>query len=175
MAKIKQCKHCGSETHTSLSCFNAPRKPIKRSVARPIVKKAKTPTKKKPKAKTRSYYVKQLDKVFSLYIRQSKSNEDGMGTCVTCGKYDYWGLLQNGHYYSRGKYPTRWHEDNCHIQCMRCNVMMKGNYTSYALYMFSKYGEDKVMELHKLAHSGEKIPTSVIKEKIEEYKQKLFT
>ena len=52
MAKIKQCKHCGSETHTSLSCFNAPKKPIKRSVARPSVKKVKTPTKKRKESLT---------------------------------------------------------------------------------------------------------------------------
>lgn len=169
MAKIRQCKHCGSETHTSLSCFNAPRKPIKRSVARPSVKKVKTPTKKKPKAKTRSYYVKQLDKVFSLYIRQSKP-----AVCVTCGKVDKWQNLQNGHYYSRGRLPTRWHEDNCYPQCSACNIFKSGNYTEYALFMLKTHGEAKLRELHQLSISGKKITTPEIREKIEYYKQKML-
>lgn len=164
MAKIPTCKNCQKQGHYKTWCPSLPRKPIK------SVSKASQPKKAVVKAKKRSWYVKELDRVFSLYIRQSKSDENGMGTCVTCGKYEYWGLLQNGHYYSRGKYSTRWHEDNCHIQCMRCNVMLKGNYTSYALYMFNKYGDDYMAELHKLAHSGEKIRTSTIREKIAYYK-----
>lgn len=165
--KNKPCKHCGSELHLSLSCFQ---KPVKRPVVRVAVKKAKTPTKKKPKAKTRSYYVKQLDQVFSEYIRRSNPP-----VCVTCGKSDEWKNLQNGHYYSRGKLPTRWHEDNCHVQCVGCNVFKSGNYTEYALYMLQTYGEGKLRELHTLANSTEKIPTSVIQEKIEEYRTKCLT
>ena len=169
MAKKPSCKHCQSELHTSLKCFNAPRKPIKRSVARPSVKKVKTPTKKKPKAKTRSYYVKQLDSVFSLYIRQSKPN-----VCVTCGKKDDPKNLQNGHFYSRAKYPTRWHEDNCHPQCPRCNVFMKGMYIEYTMFMIDKYGREYVDELKELAYSRKKITTVEIKEMIEKY-QNLLT
>lgn len=169
MIKNKPCKHCGSDLHLSLKCFNAPRKPIKRSVTASKTKNAKTPTKSKTKPKTRSYYVKKLDKVFSEYIRRSNDP-----VCVTCGKRDEWKNLQNGHYYSRARLPTRWHEDNCHVQCAACNVFKSGNYTEYALYMIRRYGVDYVEKLHQLANSGEKIPTSVIKEKIEEYTEKLL-
>ena len=161
--KIKACKHCQSTQHTSLACFKAPRKPLK-------VKKVKVSTVKKKKPKTRSYYVKQLDKVFSEYIRR---RDDGKG-CVTCGIKKPWQEMQACHYYSRGKYPTRWHELNVHSGCYRCNVLLKGAYTDYALFMFSTYGAEKVQELYDLAHSGEKITTPVIREKIEEYRIKLL-
>ena len=159
--KVKACKHCGSELHGSLRCFKAPRRPLK-------VKKVKVSTVKKKKPKTRSYYVKQLDKVFSEYIRR---RDDGKG-CVTCGIKKPWQEMQACHYYSRGKYPTRWHELNVHSGCYRCNVLLKGAYTDYALFMFSTYGAEKIQELYNLANSGEKIPTSVIKDKIEYYKHK---
>lgn len=168
--KTPTCKNCKLEGHYKTWCPSLPRKPVKRPVVRVAVKKVKVPTKKKPKAKTRSYYVKQLDKVFSEYIRRSKPP-----ICVTCGKRDEWKNLQNGHYYSRGKLPTRWHEDNCHVQCVGCNVFKSGNYTEYALYMLQTYGEGKLRELHTLANSTEKIPTSVIQEKIEEYRTKCLT
>ena len=166
--KNKPCKHCGSGLHLSLSCFKKPIKPPKTRVK---AKKVKTPTKKKPKAKTRSYYVKQLDKVFSEYIRK---RDDGKG-CVTCGIKKPWQEMQACHYFSRGKYPTRWHEDNVFSGCYRCNVLLKGAYTDYAMFMFDRFGAEKMQELYDLAHSGEKIPTPVIREKIEEYRSKCLT
>lgn len=166
MARIKQCKHCGSETHSSLSCFNAPKKPIKRAAIKTTTKKPKT-----VKGKTRSYYVKQLDKVFSEYIRK---RDDGKG-CVTCGVKKPWKEMQACHYFSRGKIPTRWHEDNVFSGCYRCNVLLKGAYTDYAMFMFDRYGAEEMQKMYDLAHSGVKIPTSVIKEKIEEYRAKLLT
>lgn len=167
MAKIPTCKNCQKQGHYKTWCPLLPKKPIKRSTAALKVKKVKTP---KKKAKTRSWYVKELDRVFSLYIRQSKPP-----ICVTCGKRDEPKNLQNGHYYSRAKLPTRWHEENCWPQCVACNMFKKGNYTEYALFMLQTLGEPRLRELHRIAHSGEKIPTPVIKEKIEEYKAKLLT
>lgn len=165
MKKTPKCKDCKEEGHYAISCRKTPRKPIQSRSVKPKAVKAKTT---KTKAKKRSWYVKELDRVFSLYIRQSKPP-----MCVTCGKKDDPKNLQNGHYYSRGKLPTRWNEDNCWPQCVACNVFKSGNYTEYALFMLQTLGEDKMRELHKLANSAEKIPTSVIKEKIEEYKHKI--
>ena len=163
MAKIPTCKNCQKQGHYKTWCPSLPRKPIK------SVSKASQPKKAVVKAKKRSWYVKELDRVFSLYIRQSKPP-----VCVTCGKKDEPKNLQNGHYYSRGKLPTRWEEDNCWPQCVGCNVFKSGNYTEYALFMLKTLGEARLKELHELANSAQKIPTSVIKEKIEEYKQKLL-
>ena len=162
MAKVKQCKHCGSETHSSLSCFKATRKPVRRSVTASKAKKVKTP---KKKAKTRSYYVKKLDSIYSQYIRL-KDSRNGMAECVTCGEVKPWKDMQNGHYMSRAYQATRWLDMNCNVQCVACNVFKKGNYTEYAMYMINLHGPDGVEQLMKLAKTGEKITTPDLKARI---------
>lgn len=164
MAKI--CVVCSKRAYSDYCAAHKPRKPLPRAS---IKKRVKVPTKKKPKAKTRSYYVKELDRVFSIYIRR---RDDGKG-CITCGVVKPWQEMQNGHYESRGKLPTRWDERNCHSQCMACNLFKKGNYTMYAIEMLRLYGDGILYELQEKANSSEKIPTSVIKDKIEEYKEKI--
>lgn len=170
MAKTPHCKNCGLDGHYQLNCKSFIRRASKAPVVKLKVKKVKVSTVKKKKPKTRSYYVKQLDKVFSEYIRRSKPP-----VCVTCGTKDEWKRLQNGHYYSRAKLPTRWNEDNCWPQCVACNMFRGGNYTEYALFMLQTLGEDKLRELHKLAISGEKVTTPVIRQMIEDYSAKLLT
>lgn len=169
MAKIPKCSGCGKPGHYKISCLTTPKTSLKRSTTPLKAKKVNTPTKKKTKAKTRSWYVKELDRVFSLYVRQSKPP-----VCVTCGKKDEWQNLQNGHYFSRGKYATRWDEMNCWPQCVGCNLFKSGNYTEYAFFMINTLGMDKLAALHKKSNTIVKIPTPVIREKIEEYKQKLL-
>lgn len=187
--KINPCKLCGSTYHTAFKCPKNPEAVAKakttkqrmldkqrlKATQKPpkAVKPKKQPTKRK-KTETRSQLVKRLDKVFSEYIRRSNSI-DGIATCVTCGKQDEWKNLQNGHYMSRGHYPTRWDETNCHVQCVSCNVFKKGNYTEYAIFMINRYGADYLDELRQKANSGDKIPTPVIREMIADYKQKCLT
>jgi len=166
------CKVCKSMDHTAVY-HN--RKPIKRSAIKLTKDKAwvKPIIKAKPikkKTKTRSWYVKELDRVFSIFIRQ-KYATDGMTACVTCGAVKRWQEQQNGHYMSRGHLPTRWSEDNCAPQCYACNVMRKGNYVEYSLWMINTYGVEKLEELKRRANSGVKITTVEIKEMIEKYKK----
>lgn len=100
---------------------------------------------------------KKADKVFSEFVRRTKSHKEGLGTCVTCGVIKPWKELQNGHYFPRNRLGTRFHEDNCHLQCPRCNIFLKGNYTAYASYMFSKYGPKKVEHLEYLSRKPLKL------------------
>lgn len=181
--KQQTCKYiseddiaCLSPFHTKM--YHKERKPIKRTaINKPVTTPflVQKPKKRKTKTKSRSQLVKELDNVFSQYIRQKYADEFGMVACVTCGNVLHWKQMQNGHYESRGHLPTRWSEDNCHPQDVACNVFRKGNYTEYAIWMIKTYGADKLDELKARANSGEKIPTTVIKEKIEEYKAKLLT
>lgn len=168
MIKSKPCKECGSIYHTKM--YHKPRKPIKRTAIK------KTVAKKKIKRVSRGQLVKQLDNVFSQYIRL-RDAVDVLGelsaTCVTCGDTKPWKQMQNGHYESRGHYPTRWSEDNCHVQCVACNVFRKGNYTNYARFMIDKYGADKLEELHIKATTNAKISTPEIREMIDKYKTKV--
>lgn len=165
----KTCQTCGALGHSKFYCPKKVIKPIKKAPVKKVTKITNNKP-KKPRVKSRSQLVRELDSLFSQYIRQ-KYAVDGMTACVTCGVVKRWQEQQNGHYMSRGHLPTRWSEDNCAPQCVGCNVFRKGNYTEYSLWMIQTYGADKLLELKLRANSGEKIPTTFIKDKIEYYKQ----
>ena len=169
----KACKYCESTEHTPFYCYKKPRKPIKaRSKPAGGVVKQKTvnlPSKAKKLSKKpvkRSKVVKDLDNIFSQYIRL---RDDGKG-CCTCGVKKDWKEMQACHYITRGKLPTRWDETNVHSGCYRCNVLLKGNYTEYAIFMVQKYGADKLLELKQKSIMPLKIPTIELIEKIQYYK-----
>lgn len=164
------CSECGSMFHTKM--YHKPRKPIKRSAIK-TGSKLGSKSGSNSKAKPRSYYVKKLDLIFSRYIRLSYADKYGNTTCVTCGNVKPYQQHQNGHYESRGHIPTRWAEDNCHVQCLACNLFKKGNYTEYAIYMINRYGADKLIDLRQRARSGVKISTQEIKEMTELYRGKI--
>ena len=158
----KTCPYCLAVGHSGFYC---PKKPVKPIKSRSKQLKAVKMVSKSKKKETRSQVVKKLDKIFSEYVRL---RDDGNG-CITCGTVKPWKEMQACHYYSRGKLPTRWHEDNVHSGCYRCNVLLKGNYTEYAIYMVNGYGIDYVKELRELAYSSVKIPTAELRDKIEHY------
>ena len=85
---------------------------------------------KKPSRKT---LIKNLDTIFSTYIRRKDAIDD-IATCVTCGKKDHYKKLQCGHFMSRSNYSTRWDENNVGVQCYGCNITNQG-----MQYAFSKY------------------------------------
>lgn len=152
----KTCKICGEKGHSKFYCKKKP------------LKKAPVKSVKKPKKRTRSQLVKDMDNIFSRYIRLSRKEE-----CVTCKDVKPWKELQNGHFFSRGRYPTRWDETNCHPQCYRCNVILNGNYINYTIYMIDTYGRDTVDELERKSQSGEKLSTPRLREMIAEYTDKV--
>ncbi len=65
---------------------------------------------------------KKLDIVFSQFVRLRDSNDDGYGSCYTCGRIRFWKSADAGHFITRGKLSTRWHEQNVRLQCKQCNM-----------------------------------------------------
>lgn len=51
------------------------------------------------------------------------------------------------HFITRAVYKYRRDEKNCHAGCMRCNVILHGNYIVYTRRMQRKYGEILVDEM----------------------------
>lgn len=131
----------------------------------------------KNKKMTRGEVVKRLDSIFSKWVRLrgAKITPDRriLNKCCTCGVVQDITKMDAGHYISRGKYATRWSEDNVHPQCKRCNIFLKGNYTAYALFMIKTYGYSKLQELDRRSKSTEKIYTYELVEKIEYYTEKV--
>lgn len=171
MKEVK-CTICGGR-HYKTFCPKAPKKPIKRTGIKSTKAKKVNVAKYKTKAKTRSWYVHHLDSAFSQYVRLDESDKNGIGTCITCGVKKHWSELQNCHFYSRSKLPTRWDVDNCHSGCYRCNVLLKGNYIEYTKYMIDSYGRPFVDELKVKADSCRKISTLQLKEMIDYYKKEV--
>lgn len=121
------------------------------------------------KTKTKSKLTKELDAVFSRYIRNLYADGDYV-TCVTCGKTDEIRYMQNGHYVSRRFYSTRWDIENCHPQCYSCNVGLAGNYAQYSLYMINRYGSEILQTLVDRSKAPYKTTTQELQEKIDYYK-----
>lgn len=170
----KACKYCESTEHTPFYCLKKPRTPIK-ARSKPLqATKAKKTHKLSSKAKTkpikRSKVVKDLDNIFSQYIRLKYSDQYGYCICVTSGQKMFWKEAQCGHFVSRGKYPTRWDETNCHPQSVYSNIFLKGDYINYTIYMIDRYGREYVDELIDRSKQSVKIPTSELIEKIDYYK-----
>jgi hypothetical protein len=110
--------------------------------------------------------------VYSKYIR-FKYATDGIVQCVTCGVRKPVSQMQCGHFISRGKYSTRWHEDNTWPQCVICNMFKHGNYPKYSEFLIKTFGASKIEELNTLGDTILKISTADIEAMIEHYKSEL--
>lgn len=105
----------------------------------------------------RAKLVTSIDDIFSLIIRIK-----GDWTCVKC-KRTYppvisritglpaQNIMTNSHYYGRGKYGTRWDEDNCDPMCIFCHQKVENNKTNeiegfhYQEYLIKKIGEQRFL------------------------------
>ena len=69
---------------------------------------------------------RRLDKLASLFVRSREKK------CFTCGKRLAFKKRQTGHYVPRAVLAVRWHPENIHVQCAKCNVELGGNLEEYA-------------------------------------------
>jgi hypothetical protein len=120
---------------------------------------------KKPSRKT---IITKLDSIFSQYIRLRYSKNE-IATCVTCGKQDHWKKLQAGHFISRKHYATRFDEDNCQVQCSRCNVFRYGEQYLFSKYLGANLSEELLMKSRKI----KKFTDSELLDMIELYNEKV--
>jgi len=102
---------------------------------------------------------KTVDRWFSKFIRLRDSSLefgefDGRGSemlagdCCTCGKIVRIWDLENGwnpsahcgHFIGRYFKSTRYDEQNCHLQCQKCNTFAEGKQFEHGLFIDKKYG-----------------------------------
>tara|TARA_R110002050_G_scaffold24443_2_gene65451 strand:- start:3117 stop:3536 length:420 start_codon:yes stop_codon:yes gene_type:complete len=124
----------------------------------------------KKKLKTISKLKKELDKQFSLFIRLRYATLEGMTICVTCGDVKHYKSVHCGHFMSRAAHSTRWHEDNCEVQCIGCNLYKQGQQFLFSLHIDSKHGEGTAQELEYLSKQLVKYMRCDYEEKISYYK-----
>lgn len=112
---------------------------------------------------------KELDRVFSLWVRKSKADDNGYVSCVSCGTTKLWKELQAGHFISRNILATRWDERNVNPQCKGCNLFQKGNYPGYARWLIKTYGSNIIEDLFAQKNKVKKISPMEYSELIEKY------
>lgn len=157
---------------------NKPRKPLARSGFKaktaPRIKKRATGQidGNKRKVKTQSQLKKELDRVFSLFIRQKYADKQtGMVTCYTCSTRKHWKEMQNGHWIPRNNLSTRFSEENCRVQCVGCNMFQKGRPDVFAVNLL-KEGVD-IVALEQTKYRVFKIDRTWYEERIAYYSQRI--
>jgi len=118
----------------------------------------------------RQKLIEKLDRIFSIYIRlRDAMPHSGLVKCISCGRIHHWTKIQNGHYVGRSAMSVRFSEENCHSQCVACNVMMHGNMLAYRRAMVKLYGEQKVNEIEVRGHLAKKWHDFELEEMIKYY------
>lgn len=121
--------------------------------------------------------IKELDTIFSIYIRLVNADNLGNVKCYTCGKKGFWKMdnMQCGHFISRSNKKYRFDEENCRVQCITCNVFKSGAYIIYTQKMIAEKGAEWVAEISSLKNHHEIVKRDVewYKEKIEHFKKEV--
>tara|TARA_R100000781_G_C4061844_1_gene121292 strand:+ start:406 stop:813 length:408 start_codon:yes stop_codon:yes gene_type:complete len=126
------------------------------------------------KTKTISKLKKELDKVFSLYIRLRNATPEGLVKCFTCGKIDHYKRMHAGHFQSRKYLSTRWNEENVMVQCPRCNLFAQGEQYTFGKLLDVRIGEGTAEKLTQLATKTTlKLSRIDYEELIDKFKNKL--
>ena len=124
------------------------------------------------KRKTKKNLIKELDRVYSLWLRKSHS-VDGIVQCYTCHQWLPINKMDCGHYWSRKHMATRWYEKNTKPQCRYCNRFSEGNKPAFAMQLINEYGSDILNILEFKAKAPCKFELFELEEKIKFYKEKL--
>lgn len=122
----------------------------------------------KKKVKKLSKWKKELDTIFSRFIRQRDK-----GQCYTCPKKDDPKYMQCGHFVPRQYLSVRFSEVNCHCQCYACNMLYNGQPSAFAEHLKRDYGEAIVSELEKERQKSVKLTELDYEKKINHYTRKL--
>lgn len=83
------------------------------------------------------------DRYFSQYIRLRDTNNQGYGSCISCGQLKHYDDLDCGHFINRGNMNLRFNEVNCNAQCRKCNRFDEGNFVGYQEGLIKKWGQEK--------------------------------
>jgi len=116
---------------------------------------------------------KKLDKIFSIYIRMRDANNDGICTCISCGKRLHWKKMDAGHFVNRRYMSLRYSETNVNAQCRSCNRFDEGNPVGYMKGLKRKYGEDIIDKLMIVKKTSVKHTKFEYETMINFYKQKI--
>lgn len=129
--------------------------------------------KKFPISKSMDSLIARADKIFSRFKRLESLMPAGYIRCFTCGAFISFRDADNGHYINREHMGTRYCEQNCEPQCIRCNRYSEGVKATFALNLQKKYGPDILNWLETTKEAGRFITAARLEEIIALYKIKV--
>ncbi len=83
---------------------------------------------------------------FNAFIRARDARDDTF-VCISCQTTKDISKMNAGHYYPSVHESTRFDEDDCHGQCIHCNLYKHGNLTHYRIHLEKKIGKDRLEKL----------------------------
>ena len=114
-------------------------------------------------------------KLFSEWIRRKDADAGGTGLCYTCGTPKHWKELQAGHAIPGRHNAVLLDEEIVRPQCVRCNVMLRGQYHIFTTKLIRERGlewwEGKIegsREIVKLTRTDFEALIAAYKEKLKE-------
>ena len=120
-----------------------------------------------------STLTRELDELFSKYIRYSYADGRGNCSCFTCDAVKPIAEMDCGHFVARQHRSLRWSPLNAHPQCRYCNRYCEGKKDVYSLRLVQKYGPNILLELQEEKHKIRKWTPVDLERLIGEYKVKL--
>ena len=136
--KEKKCK-IGGELFVPVrpfqpTCFKHAPEWLRKQQAKKWRKEGKV---MKEKLKTHNDYVKELQVIFNIFIRERDKDKP----CVSCGTPMTTRKGDASHYWSVGGNPgVRFDETNCHLACVPCNQHKHGNLLEYSIRLPERIG-----------------------------------
>jgi hypothetical protein len=116
--------------------------------------------------------VKVLDREYSLWLRMSAADDQGMVKCVTCGSIHHWKEITVGHYVSRTRISVRWDKRNIAPQCVKCNSYNGGEQFLMRRHLIAVHGEKAVGAMEELALMSKTETRESLIEKIADYRKR---
>ena len=112
--------------------------------------------------------------LFSEIVRsrdcQKTMNRLDWGKCITCGIIKEFKELQAGHFIPGRHNSVLFDLRNCHAQCYRCNVLLKGNPIKYDRFMLETYGQGTIDELERLDGDSKQFKVFMLQEMLDQFK-----
>ena len=118
-------------------------------------------------------YKTEADRLFSLLVRQSSADENGIVTCCTCGKMHHWRKVNCGHYMVRQRQSTRFDRKNTDIQCINCNFFNQGEQVKFGEFLDAKYGKGTAEQMQIKSQMTQHRGAAEYKYLIEQFKTEL--
>lgn len=102
---------------------------------------------RKPKKVKKSLAKKKAWNAFSLWVRQSNADRNGMVKCYTCRTRAHWKEMDAGHGIGGRNNAVLFMKEVVKPQCKACNIFARGRYRVFTLNLIKELG---VKEYEKL-------------------------